>query len=79
MNSAELKEFRKMMQFSQAQMADKLGYARRQYQLMEQGKADIRPCVGLACAAMALGIQEYNGPIKDEPDNKESRQKLRLW
>lgn len=62
MNGPELKAFRKMVGLSQFDMADMLGYRRRNYQLMERGQAEIRNSVGLACAAYALGIQQYDGP-----------------
>jgi DNA-binding XRE family transcriptional regulator len=62
MNGPELKAFRKMVGLSQSDMADMLGYGRRNYQLMERGQAEIRNSVGLACAAYALGIQQYDGP-----------------
>lgn len=62
MNNEELKAFRKMVGLSQSDMAEMLGYGRRNYQLMERGMAEIRNSVGLACAAYALGIQQYDGP-----------------
>lgn len=62
MDSQELKAFRKMVGLSQSDMAEMLGYGRRNYQLMERGMAEIRNSVGLACAAYALGIQYYDGP-----------------
>lgn len=62
MDSQELKAFRKMVGLSQSDMAEMLGYGRRNYQLMERGMAEIRNSVGLACAAFALGIQHYDGP-----------------
>lgn len=62
MKGSELKDFRKMVGLSQADMAEVLGYGRRQYQLMERDLAEIRGSVDLACAAYALGIREYHGP-----------------
>ncbi len=62
MTPHELKAFRKMVKRSQVQMAGVLGFSIRAYQLMESGDGEIRPCVGLACAAYALGIREYDGP-----------------
>lgn len=62
MDAAELRAFRKMVCLSQSGMADMLGYGRRQYQMMERGTSEIRNSVGLACAAYALGIQNYDGP-----------------
>lgn len=62
MDADDLKAFRKMVGLSQSQMADMLGYGRRNYQLMERGMAEIRNSVGLACAAFALGIIRYDGP-----------------
>ena len=62
MNGSELKAFRKMVGLSQNDMAETLGYGRRNYQLMERNMAEIRPCVDLACAAYALGIRHYDGP-----------------
>lgn len=62
MDADDLKAFRKMVGLSQSGMAEMLGYGRRNYQLMERGMAEIRNSVGLACAAYALGIQQYDGP-----------------
>lgn len=62
MDAAELKNFRKMVNLSQQQMADMLGYCRRNYMMMERGDILIRNCVKLACAAYALGIEQYDGP-----------------
>lgn len=62
MNAEELKSFRRMVGLSQSDMAEILGYGRRNYQLMERGMAEIRNSVGLACAAYALGIAAYDGP-----------------
>ena len=62
MNGPELKTFRKMVGLSQGDMADVLGYGRRNYQLMERDKEEIRPGIGLACAAYAMGIVRYDGP-----------------
>jgi len=58
----ELKSFRNMVGNSQDQMAQALGYSRRNYQLMERSKSAVRKSVALACAAYALGIREYDGP-----------------
>lgn len=66
MNHTELKAFRKMVGLSQSDMADMLGYGRRNYQLMERGMAEIRNSVGLACAAYALGITSYDGPTAQD-------------
>lgn len=62
MNCDDLKNFRRMVGLSQGDMAEMLGYGRRNYQLMERGIAEIRNSVGLACAAFALGIESYDGP-----------------
>lgn len=62
MNGEQLTKFRDMVGLSQQAMADVLGYSRRQYQLMETDKQTARPAIGLACAAYALGIREYDGP-----------------
>lgn len=62
MTGAELKAFRKMVGLSQSQMATMLGYGKRAYQMMERDMVEIRHGVGLACAAFALGIRDYNGP-----------------
>ena len=62
MNGDQLKAFREMVGLSQQDMADQLGYGRRNYQLMETGETPVRNSVALACAAFALGIREYDGP-----------------
>jgi len=63
MKGHDLKAFRKMVCLSQSGMADVLGYGRRNYQMMERGEAEIRNSVGLACAAYAMGIVQYDGPL----------------
>lgn len=65
MDAGELKAFRKMVGLSQTAMADMLGYSLRNYQFMERGGAEIRPSIGLACAAYALGIIRYDGPTAE--------------
>lgn len=48
------------MGYKQGEAASALGYGRRQYQRMETGLEEIRKCVDLGCAALAIGIIEYN-------------------
>lgn len=62
MTGQQLKAWRKFMKLSQRSAGRKLGYSRRHYQSMEEDKDEIRPCVELACAALAMGITSYNGP-----------------
>ena len=66
MNGDQLKQFRIMVGLSQPKMAEVLGYKLRQYQKMEDNTADIRDGIGLACAAYALGITEYDGPMVEQ-------------
>lgn len=66
MDNKDLTAFRKMVGLSQNGMADMLGYGRRQYQQMERGASEIRNSVGLACAAYALGLRYYDGPVVQE-------------
>lgn len=65
MDGKQLKAFREMMGLKQEELADLLGYTRRQYQKLEQGEIEIRGAVRLACAALALGIYEYDGPMAE--------------
>lgn len=75
MTPEQLKAFRKMVGLSQSGMATMLGYGRRNVQLMETGKAEIRPCVDLACVAYALGIRKYDGPTAQEYWNNKGKGK----
>lgn len=62
MDAKQLKSFRKMMGYSQDELATMLGFSRRSVQLMENGENEIRKATALACAAIALGVHEYKGP-----------------
>lgn len=62
MNGKQLKDFRNMVGLSQDRFGHHFGYSRRQVQLMECDKQDVRHCLALACAAYALGIRQYDGP-----------------
>jgi transcriptional regulator with XRE-family HTH domain len=74
MKSEELINFRLMVGLSQPKMATALGYSLRSYQNFESGATEIRNGVGLACAAYALGIREYDGPRAVE-DWQKTKQK----
>ena len=76
MDSEELKNFRKMVGLSQRRMAKEvLGYGVRNYQMMERGSTEIRNCVPLACAAYALGIEQYDGPTAQRAWKRSKRRK----
>lgn len=63
MNGKQLRNWRtNVMKFNnQPTAAAALGYGRRQYQKMENNQETIPLCVELSCAALALGITEYDG------------------
>ena len=60
MTPDDLKGWRKLMGYKQGEAANALGYGRRQYQRMELGQEEIRRCVDLGCAALAIGLTEYD-------------------
>lgn len=62
MTKEELIAFRNMIGYSQQDLANALGYCLRNIQKMEDGTYKIRNSVGLSCAALALGILQYDGP-----------------
>ena len=69
MTNTEFKAWRKHMGFSMAEAARMLGISTGSIELYERGarREDNRPViipkpVELACAALALGIKNYNGP-----------------
>lgn len=74
MDHTDLIAFREMVGLSQSKMSKALGYSIRQYQKMEADEVEIKHCVGMACAAYALGIREYNGPSVRMAWNKRKEQ-----
>lgn len=61
MTPASLKAWRKRLGLSQQEAADTLGLSIRAVQNYESGLREIPKPVALACAAIALGIREYEG------------------
>lgn len=59
MKPADLIEWRRRLGLSQAAAAEKLGCGRRSLQLWEAGTNEVPRYIGLAAAAIALGISEY--------------------
>ena len=66
MTPHSLTAWRKALRWSQAEAAGRLGVSPRLYRYFEAGTRDGRPVmipkhVRLACAALALGIDDYDG------------------
>lgn len=59
MPPAALREWRKRLGLSQRGAADALGLSLRAVQNYEAGERTIPKPVALACAAIALGLREY--------------------
>lgn len=59
MTPDDLITWRKRLNLTQEAAAEKLGCGRRSLQQWEGGIHDIPKYIGLACAALALGIVEY--------------------
>ena len=59
MTPEALKSWRKRLGLSQIAAAQALGCGRSSLQAWENGTNDIPKYIGLACAALALGISEY--------------------
>jgi transcriptional regulator with XRE-family HTH domain len=62
MNPTALIAWRKRMNLNQTEAAEAIGISRRSLHTYEKGEAEIPKYVGLACAAIALGIPEYPEP-----------------
>lgn len=62
MNGLDLIRWRKHLGLSQIAAAHALGMSPAGVRKLEKGKSPIRKPVRLACAALALGIQDYDGP-----------------
>lgn len=63
MTPASLKAWRKHLGLSQKAAAWALGVSHRQYCYYESGVFRVPLTVELACAAVALGIRQYAGPL----------------
>lgn len=65
MTPADLRAWRKRLHMTQAEAAEALGIAKRTYEQYEAGRraggasCDIPRYIGLACAALAMGIRDY--------------------
>lgn len=59
MTSTTLKMWRAITRLSQEDAAEKLGIRRRQYQYFEAGAKPIPRAIGLACAAIFAGLDEW--------------------
>ena len=69
MTPIAFKRWRKSLGLSQKKAAEALGLKRRVVQYYEKGERDGQPVsipktVRLACCALALGCDDYDGPAK---------------
>lgn len=62
MTATALKAWRKRLNLSQTRAAELLGCGRSSLQAWESEVNDIPKYIGLACAALALGVTEYPEP-----------------
>jgi transcriptional regulator with XRE-family HTH domain len=72
MTPDQFKSWRKAMGLKQKEAADLLGLKKRVIQYYEHGKRDgkaveIPKTVALACYAVTVGIESYDGAIEAEP------------
>ena len=73
MSPSAFKRWRKSLQLSQKEAAAALGLKRRIIQYYEKGERDgekieVPKTVRLACYAIAMGIADFHGSSKDEPE-----------
>ncbi|HAH11504.1 MAG TPA: hypothetical protein DCL54_18355 [Alphaproteobacteria bacterium] len=86
MKGHDFKRWRKSLGWSQKEAAEALGLKRRVVQYYEKGERDDQPVkiprtVRLACYALTLGIEDYDGPpkLKDLVErNDETKQTKKL-
>lgn len=69
MTGPDFIRWRKHLGLSQIAAARALDMSPAGLRKLEKGKTPIRKIIRLACAALALGIQDYNGP--ESPDSPE--------
>jgi transcriptional regulator with XRE-family HTH domain len=79
----DFKRWRKLLGWSQKHAAEQLGLKRRVVQYYEKGErgdktVKIPRTVRLACYALTLGVEDYQGPPKkDREDEVEVKDKVR--
>jgi transcriptional regulator with XRE-family HTH domain len=76
MKGHDFKRWRKSLELSQKEAADALGLKRRVVQYYEKGERDGDPVkiprtVRLACYAIMIGVEDYQGPEKEKKKDKE--------
>jgi transcriptional regulator with XRE-family HTH domain len=69
MTPHQFKAWRKAMGFRQREAAERLGLKKRVIQYYEHGardgkKVEVPKAVELACYALAVGVEEYDGAVK---------------
>lgn len=79
MKPGDFKRWRKSLKLSQKEAAEVLGLKRRVVQYYEKGERDgetvkIPKYIRLACSAVASGVSDYTGPVKDKPAPKAAEQ-----
>ena len=62
MTPSDIIAWRKHLGLSQTAAAQALGMSTAGLRKLEKGESKIRKPVRLACAAIALGIEDYHGP-----------------
>lgn len=78
MTPETFKDWRKRLGLKQKEAADKLGLKKRVIQYYEKGHRDgktveIPKNVELACVALALGYEGFDGSVIPEPDPEQIR------
>jgi transcriptional regulator with XRE-family HTH domain len=64
MSPEALIAWRKRLDLTQTAAAIALGCSRRSLHTWERGETEIPKYIGLACAAIALGVTEYPEPLQ---------------
>ena len=72
MKPGDFKRWCKSLKLSQKEAAEALGLKRRVVQYYEKGERDgetvtIPKYIRLACSALASGVPDYSGPVKERP------------
>lgn len=61
-----LTAWRERMGYSKAEAAREVGCSRNAWAAWEDGKSPVPRYIGLACAALALGMSQYGAPMSEK-------------